>query len=1205
LGTGRDDIPTVIYHEGDGQFSIGESAEEASFINPGQFLKHIKRHLGEEHRSYIAGKAYIAEDFAGEFLKQLLEQTRRALPNADLERAIFTTPVAFGPAARDALRNALKHTPIKEAEFVDEPHAAALAYAHDRVRDEGAMPAGKMLVFDWGGGTLDLVLLQIADDGQIAVDDELREGAIIGGMDIDEALCRFVDDRRREQNRPLLNEIQNEFHSRNLRRIIDAKELLSKESETVIFIEDGATTSRITLTREIFNDLIRRLCEEATSCAANLQQRCIERGLPPDSILLIGGSSKILLVQELLKTRTNLPVIEYRNCLSAVSLGAAIYSHETYDDPLTDRERYLPAAQKGAPLAAFKLYELYKTGRENANDSPDKTKEDRAQALRWCGEAAANGHAEAAWLYARHCDTGDLAPRNSKEAYRWYQNAATKGNATAKKIVRARKVKTFTTWCAALFFFCASSAAAYVFTPPIFPGSQFQLALKHDAAGRTAAAREWFEKAAAQNHAPAQFAIGGMFEKPSHGATANLDTALSWYQRAASNGSQPAKSAAARLTPTDPEKQYTLSQKYAAQNNAPQELAWLGKAATGGVANAQFDLAEKLLAGEKTDDAVAWFEKAAAQKHTLSESRLGTIAYKKQNYAVAEKWFEKAAAAGDAVSQYHLGLFSENGFGRKKDYSKALAFYSQAFGKLKDDIARSQYTALLAKTGDGRTIDVNEKQWDVATAGGNKTFRLTNFNGDTWNVETAKVPNWIKITPNEQSQTFAVTCSENTATTDRTTTIIVVSGGKRVVVEIKQARVTTLAVAKNNVSFTNDGGSETVSVDANGEFSVQDTLPSWATASKDGNAVKIDCRTNTTIIAREGTLSISLGEKTATIRISQAGKTPTLSVGKRYVSFASSGGSETVSVDANGEFSVQDTLPSWATASKDGNSVKIDCRANATTSSREGTLTVAHGAKTVNIRVSQAEKRYYPSVSPSSHTFSSSGGNKHFSITDGTPLTNAKGPYWTTISNFDNSGVDVACSSNSGDAREGEMKFTNSAGADVTVTIRQEGRRFYPSVSPSSHTFSSSGGNQHFTITDGAKLTYVKFPGWVTASNFDNSSGIDVSCSPNSGDARDGELKFTNSAGADITVTIRQEGAPFRDCYRCGGNGQVVGRCTNFGVMFNGAPWSCQNGMIPYNSVLTRWGYQYSNWGPDRACGGTGQVFGRCGTCGGTGKVRQ
>ncbi|PTX91195.1 Hsp70 family protein [Opitutus sp. ER46] len=341
LGTGRDDIPTVLYSEGNGAFAIGEEAEDKAVSAPSRYVDNFKRLLGTDTNRVIDGESFTPVDLTAAFLRDLVAQCQAKATYATIERAVITVPVSFGPAACESLEQAARRVGFKEITLLPEPAAAAYAYLHEQKRAGRPLAEDhRVLVFDFGGGTLDLALVTLKGDAAFAHPSLYSGDARLGGVDIDERLAAWVDEQLAQQGEGPLSALPIEYHSRNRRALVECKERLSRAEKAAVLIENGQTPRRFECTRELFNACIEDLCAKAVRLTVELLERCAREGLTPAEVLLIGGSSQIALVRQMLKAKTALPLVDYANALAAVSLGAAHYcaSQGTDKSTLTGRD---------------------------------------------------------------------------------------------------------------------------------------------------------------------------------------------------------------------------------------------------------------------------------------------------------------------------------------------------------------------------------------------------------------------------------------------------------------------------------------------------------------------------------------------------------------------------------------------------------------------------------------------------------------------------------------------------------------------------------------------------------------------------------------------------------------------------------------------------------------------------------------------------
>ena len=257
---------------------------------------------------------------------------------------------------------------------------------------------------------------------------------------------------------------------------------------------------------------------------------------------------------------------------------------------------------------------------------------------------------------------------------------------------------------------------------------------------------------------------------------------------------------------------------------------------------------------------------------------------------------------------------------------------------------------------------------------------------------------------------------------------------------------TTLSVSKENLSFASSGGKESITVTTNaGSYSVSG-LPTWCSVQSSTGDFVVSCSANSGSSTRSGYFTVSAGDKTVRLSVSQSGRTQqatTLSVSKENLSFASSGGKESITVTTNvGSYSVSG-LPSWCTVQRNTGDFVVSCSANSGSTTRSGYFTVSAGDKTLRLSVSQSGRTQPATtlnVSKESITFTSSGGRSEeinvYSNADRYSVSYV--PSWCSVQMFDGYFV-VTCDANNSVQSRTDRFFVVAGGKEVQVTVIQVG----------------------------------------------------------------------------------------------------------------------------------------------------------------------
>ena len=317
---GNRTTPSVVAFSKTGERMVGQVAKRQAITNPDRTISSIKREMGTDHRVTIDGKSYTPQEISAMILQKLKADAEAYLGQTVTE-AVITVPAYFTDSQRQATKDAGKIAGLDVKRIINEPTAAALAYGVDKEQ------AQKIMVYDLGGGTFDVSILEI-DDGVIEVLATAGNNRL-GGDDFDECVMKWlVSEFKRSDGVDLSGD------KVAMQRLKEAAEKAKIELSGVTtsninlpYITADATGPKhldVTLSRAKFNELTAHLVD---ATMGPVRQAMSDAGLTPSDlskVLLVGGSSRIPAVQEAVKNFIGKEPFKGINPDECVAIGAAI-----------------------------------------------------------------------------------------------------------------------------------------------------------------------------------------------------------------------------------------------------------------------------------------------------------------------------------------------------------------------------------------------------------------------------------------------------------------------------------------------------------------------------------------------------------------------------------------------------------------------------------------------------------------------------------------------------------------------------------------------------------------------------------------------------------------------------------------------------------------------------------------------------------------
>lgn len=315
---GNRTTPSVVAFK-DGERQVGEVAKRQSITNPNT-ISSIKRHMGTDYKVEIEGKEYNPQEVSAIILQKLKSDAESYLGET-VTNAVITVPAYFNDSQRQATKDAGRVAGLEVDRIVNEPTAAALAYGLEKEEDQ------TILVFDLGGGTFDVSILELGD-GFFEVRSTSGDNKL-GGDDFDQVIIDHLVDEFRKENGIDLS--QDKMAVQRLKDAAEkAKKDLSGVTQTQISLpfitadQSGPKHLELTLTRAKFDELSSKLVERTMGPTRQAMKDAGLSASEVDKVILVGGSTRIPAVQEGIKNLTGKEPHKGVNPDEVVAVGAAV-----------------------------------------------------------------------------------------------------------------------------------------------------------------------------------------------------------------------------------------------------------------------------------------------------------------------------------------------------------------------------------------------------------------------------------------------------------------------------------------------------------------------------------------------------------------------------------------------------------------------------------------------------------------------------------------------------------------------------------------------------------------------------------------------------------------------------------------------------------------------------------------------------------------
>lgn len=321
VSLGGKTVPSYVAFTKDGQLLVGEPARRQMTLNPERTITGIKRKMGTNHRVRIDNKEYSPEQISA-FILQKIKKDAEAYLGERVEKAVITVPAYFNDNQRQATKDAGRIAGLEVVRLINEPTAAAFAYGLNKSEKEL-----KILVFDFGGGTLDVTIMDFGE-GVFQVISTSGDTQL-GGRDMDDALLNYiVDDFKKETGIDLSKD------PKALPRLREAVEKAKIELSSVLETEINLPFIAVVnnepkhlvkrVTRALLEELVKPIVDK---CRGPLQHALEDAKLSPseiNNIILVGGPTRMPIVQKFIENFFGKPPERGVDPMECVSVGAAI-----------------------------------------------------------------------------------------------------------------------------------------------------------------------------------------------------------------------------------------------------------------------------------------------------------------------------------------------------------------------------------------------------------------------------------------------------------------------------------------------------------------------------------------------------------------------------------------------------------------------------------------------------------------------------------------------------------------------------------------------------------------------------------------------------------------------------------------------------------------------------------------------------------------
>lgn len=317
---GKPYFPSIVAFTEDGELLVGEMAKRQAVINPEGTIQHVKRRMGTNEKIKIRGKEYTPEQISA-FILQKIKRDAEEYLGEKINEAVITVPAYFDDSQRQATKNAGKIAGFKVRRIINEPTAAALAYGL------GKRGQRKIAVYDFGGGTFDITIMEVGDNIFEVV--STNGNTMLGGADMDKALVDYVAEKFKEEHgidlRKDVKALQRLYESAEKAKI-DLSSMMQTTIEIpyVAVVNNEPKHLRERITRAKFEELIKPIVEKTLEpCRQAMEDAKLEPE-DIDHVVLVGGTTRIPYIRHLVEKFFGKKVERGVDPMECVAFGAAI-----------------------------------------------------------------------------------------------------------------------------------------------------------------------------------------------------------------------------------------------------------------------------------------------------------------------------------------------------------------------------------------------------------------------------------------------------------------------------------------------------------------------------------------------------------------------------------------------------------------------------------------------------------------------------------------------------------------------------------------------------------------------------------------------------------------------------------------------------------------------------------------------------------------